>query len=64
MKFWTSLPGLSRWPPASFAGGRSVFAVPRAARLADGWAPSGAQGGVGPWLSGPADLPWFLAREG
>ena len=46
--------------PPLFVGGRSVFALRRAARLADGWAPSGAQGGTGPWLSGPADLPWFL----
>jgi probable F420-dependent oxidoreductase len=48
--------------PPLFVGGRSVFALRRAARLADGWAPSGAQGGSGPWLSGPADLPAFLAE--
>jgi probable F420-dependent oxidoreductase len=52
-----------RWPhPPLFVGGRSVFALRRAARLADGWAPAGAQGGTGPWLSGPADLPAFLAE--
>jgi probable F420-dependent oxidoreductase len=48
--------------PPLFVGGRSVHALRRAARLADGWAPSGAQGGTGPWLSGVADLPWFLAE--
>jgi probable F420-dependent oxidoreductase len=48
--------------PPVFVGGRSVFALRRAARLADGWVPSGAQGGSGPWLSGPSDLPWFLAE--
>jgi len=52
-----------QWPhPPLFVGGRSVFALRRAARLGDGWAPSGAQGGSGPWLSGPADLPAFLAE--
>lgn len=50
-----------QWPhPPLFVGGRSVFALRRAARLGDGWAPSGAQGGKGPWLSGPDELPWFL----
>ena len=34
--------------PPVFVGGRSVFALRRAARLADGWAPSGAQGGTRP----------------
>jgi probable F420-dependent oxidoreductase len=48
--------------PPVFVGGRSVFALRRAARLADGWAPSGAQGGTGPWLEGPSDLPRFLAE--
>jgi alkanesulfonate monooxygenase SsuD/methylene tetrahydromethanopterin reductase-like flavin-dependent oxidoreductase (luciferase family) len=48
--------------PPVFVGGRSVFALRRAARLADGWAPSGAQSGRGPWLSGPSDLPRFLAE--
>ena len=53
---------LQRPHPPIFVGGRSVFALRRAARLADGWAPSGAQGGTGPWLSGPSDLPRFLAE--
>lgn len=34
----------------------------KAVATLDGWAPSGAQGGTGPWLSGPADLPPFLAE--
>ena len=48
--------------PPVLVGGRSVFALRRAARLASGRAPSGAQGGSGPWLSGPSDLPCFLAE--
>ncbi len=39
-----------------------MAALRRAARIGDGWAPSGSQGGAGPWLSGPADLPVFLAE--
>jgi alkanesulfonate monooxygenase SsuD/methylene tetrahydromethanopterin reductase-like flavin-dependent oxidoreductase (luciferase family) len=53
---------LRRPHPPLFVGGRSIFALRRAARMADGWAPSGAQGGTGPWLSGPADLPAFLTE--
>lgn len=46
--------------PPIFVGGCSIFALRRAARLGDGWAPMGAQGGKGPWLNGVEDLPRFL----
>jgi probable F420-dependent oxidoreductase len=46
--------------PPIFVGGRSIFALRRAARLGDGWSPAGAQGGRGPWIEGPQDLPRFL----
>lgn len=48
--------------PPVFFGGRSLHALRRAARYGDGWAPSGAQGGKGPWLTNVADLPGFLAQ--
>ncbi len=53
---------IQRPHPPIFIGGRSVSALRRAARFGDGWAPSGAQGGAGPWLDGPSDLPRFLAE--
>ncbi|MET0146967.1 MAG: TIGR03619 family F420-dependent LLM class oxidoreductase [Ilumatobacteraceae bacterium] len=48
--------------PPIIIGGSSIFACRRAARIGDGWAPMGAQGGNGPWLNGPEDLPMFLAE--
>ena len=48
--------------PPIIIGGSSLFACRRAARLGDGWAPMGAQGGKGPWYNGPEDLPFFLAE--
>ena len=46
-------------PPIWF-GGSSMAALRRAARVGDGWYPTGSQGGKGPWLNTVADLPRFL----
>jgi len=46
--------------PPLFIGGASMAALRRAARVGDGWSPSGSQGGKGPWLNGVEDLPMFL----
>jgi probable F420-dependent oxidoreductase len=51
---------LQRPHPRIIIGGRSIFALRRAARFGDGWWPTGAVGGNGPWLMGLEDLPRFL----
>lgn len=46
--------------PPLWVGGSSMAALRRAARVGDGWMPSGSQGGKGPWLNSVDDLPIFL----
>jgi probable F420-dependent oxidoreductase len=48
--------------PPIWIGGSSMPALLRAARVGDGWYPSGSQGGNGPWLNSVKDLPAFLAE--
>jgi hypothetical protein len=78
VKFWTSMPGLSRWPPASFsvpgwpdaltvmgfiAGATTRIRVNSGVIILPLHNPVRlAKGGSGPWLSKPSDLPWFLAE--
>lgn len=51
---------IQRPHPPIWIGGSSMAALRRAARVGDGWAPAGSQGGKGPWLNSVADLPMFL----
>jgi probable F420-dependent oxidoreductase len=48
-------------PPLWF-GGRSMASFRRAVMAGDGWAPSGALLGKGPWFERPEQLPDLLAR--
>jgi probable F420-dependent oxidoreductase len=47
------------YPPIWF-GGRALVSLRRAAIEGDGWAPSGAASGKGPWFEGPEQLPALL----
>lgn len=48
-------------PPLWF-GGRALVSLRRAARVGDGWAPSGGFLGKGPWFEEPEELPELLAE--
>lgn len=53
---------LQRPHPPLWFGGRSMASLRRAATEGDGWAPSGAVLGPGPWFEGPEQLPALLGE--